>query len=67
LPAPPLAITTLSGSPVLLYPTTATNYILQVTTNLLSGNWTAVTSGIPFTGIMVTNAAPNSFFRLSHQ
>jgi len=60
-----LGITTYSNSPLVFFPTPAgTNYVLQVTTSLATGNWITVTDGIPFTGIEVTNAPNPAFFRL---
>ena len=63
--APPtLGITTVSSMPVIVWPASATNYVLQMTTNLASGNWVTVTNGIPFIGLQVTNAPGTAFFRL---
>ena len=62
---PPLGISTYGGSPVVFFPTaTGTNYTLQTTTNLLTGTWSTVTNGVPFTGIQITNATSPVFFRL---
>jgi hypothetical protein len=62
---PPLGISTYGGSPVVLFPTaTGTNYSLQMTTNLVTGTWSPVTNGVPFTGIQITNATSPVFFRL---
>jgi hypothetical protein len=33
--------------PVVVWPASTTNYALQMTTNLTSGNWVTVTNGIP--------------------
>jgi len=65
--APPvqLGITTYNNAPVVLFPTPATtNYVLQMSTNLTTGNWATVTNGIPITGIQITNAPSPAFFRL---
>jgi hypothetical protein len=63
-PPPTLGITTVSNMPVVVWPASATNYVLQMTTNLASGNWVTVTNGIPFIGLQVTNAPGTAFFRL---
>jgi hypothetical protein len=69
IPVPPTNIAA-SGNQVGVFwqvPPGATNYVLQTTTNLASGNWVDVTNGAPLTGVFVTNAAPASFFRLKPQ
>ena len=63
-PAPPLGITTVSSLPVVVWSASATNFVLQMTTNLASGNWVTVTNGIPFIGVQITNAPASAFFRL---
>jgi DNA-binding beta-propeller fold protein YncE len=64
-PAPPLGITMVGNLPVVVWPAASTNYVLQMTTNLASGNWVTVTNGIPFSGLQITNAPPGAaFFRL---
>ncbi len=66
-PTPPaLGISTYSGGlPTVFFPTaTGTNFVLQTTTNLTSGIWTSVGSGVPISGLIITNAAPSAFFRL---
>ena len=65
-PAPPpaIGITTYSNQPVVIWPASSGNYVLQTTTNLESGNWTTVTNFISVTGAMITNAPSPSFFRL---
>ena len=42
----------------------ATNFVLQTSTNLASTNWTTVSNGIPVIGVTLTNASPDAFFRL---
>ena len=66
IPPPPLilGITSISNSPVLFWPASATNSVLQMTTNLLSGNWVTVTNGIPYYGVQITNLPSPSAFRL---
>jgi hypothetical protein len=61
---PPLVRTSVSGSPVLVWPASAMNYSLQLNTNPPSGSWQAASNGTPFTGLQVTNAPGNAFFRL---
>jgi hypothetical protein len=65
-PTPPaLAISTYSNHPAVFFPTAAgASFALQTTTNLTSGNWAAVTNGIPINGIIVTNPPGSAFFRL---
>jgi hypothetical protein len=65
-PTPPaLGIATYSNQPAVFFPTaTGTNFLLQMTTNLASGNWVTVTSGIPISGLVITNPPANAFFRL---
>lgn len=64
-PPPGLGIGIYSNSPVVYFPTSpGTNYVLQMTTNLVTGPWVAVTNGVPFTGVEITNAPSPSFFRL---
>jgi Bacterial Ig-like domain (group 2) len=63
VPAPPaVSIARVSSLPVALWPASATNYVLQMTTNLTTGNWMTVTSGIPFVGLQITNAPGTGFF-----
>jgi hypothetical protein len=66
-PTPDLGITTYSNQPVLFFPipqATGTNYVLQMTTNLASGNWSAVTNGVPIIGLQITNITGPAFFRI---
>ena len=68
VPPPPALNVVSSGSQTVLYwPASATNYLLQTTTNLASSNWVAVTNGMPIIGVTVTNNAPAAFFRLQAQ
>jgi hypothetical protein len=61
---PPLGIATLNNWPVVVWPASATNYVLQMTTNLLSGNWVTITNGIPFGGVQLTNVPGTTIYRL---
>ena len=64
--APPaIGITTVSNQPVIVWPASATYYVLQMTTNLTSGNWVVITNGIPYVGLQITNAPGPNFFRLA--
>jgi hypothetical protein len=70
LPAP--SITTYNNQPVVLYPVPATsiigtNYALQMSTNLTSGNWVTVTNGVSFICVQITNAPSSAFFQLRIQ
>lgn len=69
VPVPPaLAISTYSNQPAVFFPTaTGTNFVLQMTTNLASGNWVSVTNGIPISGLIITNPPAAAFFRLQSQ
>jgi len=69
---PPVMITpasyqTTSNQPVIFWPQWAFNYTLQMTTNLASTNWVTVSNAMPVTGVQVTNAPPNAYFRLIYQ
>jgi uncharacterized repeat protein (TIGR03803 family) len=65
LPQPPqLNIATTANQSVLFWPASATNYILQSTTNLDSPNWTTATDAVPVIAVTVTNSSPTRFFRL---
>jgi hypothetical protein len=65
---PTLGILAYSNAPVVFYPTAAgSNYVLQMTTNLQTGNWVTVSNGVPFSGLQITNAPSPAFFRLQSQ
>jgi len=65
VPTPPtIGIATVNNLPVVIWPASATNFVLQMSTNLNSGNWVNVSNGIPFVGLQITNASGNAFFRL---
>lgn len=62
---PALGIGTYSNLPVVFFPTaTGTNYVVQMSTNLVTGNWVPVSNGIPFSGLQITNPPSPAFFRL---
>lgn len=59
-----LGIAPAGQSSVLFWSASATNYVLQSTTNLSSPSWAAVSNGVPMTAVSVTNTSPAMFFRL---
>jgi formylglycine-generating enzyme required for sulfatase activity len=59
-----LGIATAGNSSVLFWPTSATNYVLETTTNLATPNWVTVSNAIPITAVTVTNTLAAGFFRL---
>jgi hypothetical protein len=67
-PLPSPGITSYSNQPVVFLPYLAqsvtTNFQLQMTTDLNSGNWVVVTNGVRFIAVQVTNAPSPAFFRL---
>jgi len=65
-PPPAVGILTYSNQPLLFFPAPppGPNYVLQMTTNLASTNWVTVNNGIPISGMQLTNAPANAFFRL---
>lgn len=67
VPGPWLSIALAGSQIALLWPASATNYILESATNLSAPCWVAVTNGTPITGgVTLTNSLPAAFFRL-HQ
>jgi hypothetical protein len=69
LPVPPpvLSIAVTGNQSVLYWSASATNYVLQTTTNLSSSNWVTVSNGLPIIGVALTNVSSASFFRLQQQ
>lgn len=63
-PPPTLNIASAGSQTAFYWPATATNYVLQTTTNLASTNWVTVTNGKPIIGLTLSNALPAAFFRL---
>jgi len=65
---PALGMSTYGGQPAVFFPTaTGTNYVLQMTTNLVAPiNWVTVTNGVPISGIIITNPPAAAFFRLTN-
>jgi hypothetical protein len=64
-PLTTLGIGASGNQSVLFWPASATNVVLQTTTNLSSPNWVTVSNGTPFTAIGFTNSLPAQFFRLN--
>jgi hypothetical protein len=63
--APPLSISTAGGQIFVLWPASAgTNFTLQMTTNLATGQWVPATNGVPQNAFSFSNNAPTVFFRL---
>jgi hypothetical protein len=67
----PLQITLSGGKAVLAWPSSATNAVLETTTNLSSGNWTMLTNGVALvsTNFVLTNSLSGrrAFYRLFGQ
>ena len=61
----PLAISTAGRKITLVWPPSATNYVLQSATNLLSPDWETVSDAVPGTAYIVTNTVPVEYFRLT--
>lgn len=66
-PAPSLSIASVGDQLVIFWPASATNYILQSTTNSASTNWATATDAIPVIAVTVSNLPPGRFFRLQQQ
>jgi hypothetical protein len=64
----PLLNIAFSGNQAILFwPTSATNFVLQSTTNLSSPNWLTASNTVSVIAVVVTNTVPTSFFRLQQQ
>jgi formylglycine-generating enzyme required for sulfatase activity len=69
LARPALGIVPTNNESLLYWPATATNYVLQSSTNLASTNWVFATDAVPATygsqtAVTVTNTLAARFFRL---
>ena len=62
-----LGIAPVGNQSLLYWPTSATNYVLQTTTNLVAPNWVIASNAVTLNAVLVTNAAPAGFFRLQVQ
>jgi sulfatase modifying factor 1 len=61
-----LGIAPAGGQSIIYWPTSSTtNYVLQTTTNLGSPNWVTPGNAVAVNAVVVTNAAPSGYFRLS--
>ena len=66
---PALGIVPTNNQSLLYWPATATDYVLQSSTNLASTNWVSATDAVPSnygsqTAVTVTNTSAARFFRL---
>ena len=61
---PSLGIAPYGNQSVLFWPASATNVVLQTTTNLTTPNWVTASNGTPFNAVAFTNSSPAQFFRL---
>jgi hypothetical protein len=59
-----LTISATGGQINIFWPESATNYVLESTTDLASPDWEIVTNALPGTVIAINNPAPVMFFRL---
>ena len=62
--SPVLGIFLNGNKSTLVWPSWATNYVLQATTNLASTNWVTI-NATPTNSVIVTNSLPAQFFRLA--
>jgi hypothetical protein len=70
-PAPSMGIALAGDQVVVSWPTLASNYVLQSTTDLATGRWSNITNGITITGTnyVFTNSMSGQagFFRIQEQ
>ena len=66
-PSPQLNIAPFGNQSVLFWCASATNYVLQSTTNLVSPNWVTASDAVPVIAVTVSNTLPTRFFRLQLQ
>src|SRR5580658_7414108 len=62
-----LGIAESGNQSVLYWPVSATNYVLQTTSNLASPNWVTASNAITVDAAVVTNVPPAAYYRLSAQ
>jgi formylglycine-generating enzyme required for sulfatase activity len=60
-----LGIAAVGGQSLIYWPVSATNYVLQTTTNLATPNWVTAANAVTVNAVTVTNSAPSGYFRLS--
>lgn len=63
-PPPLLQIAPCANQSVLFWKASATNFILQSTTNVDSTNWEAATDAVQVIAFTISNTTPKKFFRL---
>ncbi|HWD18564.1 MAG TPA: hypothetical protein VHB20_04750 [Verrucomicrobiae bacterium] len=63
-PQPQLNIVSSGNQEVIYWPASATNYVLQSSTNVASTTWTTVSNATKIIGVTVTNTSPQTFYRL---
>jgi hypothetical protein len=66
-PPPTLIIASAGNQSIFAWPASATNYVLQSTTNMAFPNWVTASDAVPVIAFTVTNTAPARFFRLQPQ
>lgn len=64
---PVLNIAAVGSQSVLYWPASATNFILESTTNLSSPNWLTASDAVPVIAVIVSNQVPARYFRLKAQ
>ena len=67
IPSLTLKIATFGTQSILFWPASATNYVLQTTTNLSSSNWITISNGISVIAVTLTNNSTAAYFRLHQQ
>ena len=61
---PLLAIGNVGGQTIIILATSATNYVVQSTTNLASPNWQTASDAVPLNVLAFSNNPPTRYFRL---
>jgi len=60
-----LGIAPAGGQFIIYWPVSATNYVVQGTTNIAQSNWVTAADAVPVNAVTVSNTSPARFFRLS--
>jgi hypothetical protein len=64
-PPPSVSISSATGGQVIVYyPESGSNYVLQTTTNLVTGPWVPATNGVQVIALTFSNSSHTAFFRL---
>lgn len=63
----PVATEASGNQMVVFWPTWASSYTLQTTTNLSSDDWTTISNGAPIVGVQLTNLTPQAYYRLIYR